>query len=82
MAGLTREELIERVRKIIELQGTDEELEALAAEINASISHPDITDLIYDDEETMSPEEIVEKALSYKPRVIHLPASMPKEEKD
>jgi hypothetical protein len=75
MTQLTREELVDRVRRIIEMRGTDEELEALAKEVNANVAHPDIIDLIYDDEQTMTPEEIVNRALSYKPHAIQLHAS-------
>jgi len=77
MPKLTRDELIERVQKIIDLQGTDDELESLADEINENIPHPDITDLIYDDEQILSSAAIVDKALSYRPRSIQLPASAP-----
>jgi hypothetical protein len=50
MAPLMVSELVDPVRKIVEVQGTDEELEILAQEINANLPYPDITDLIYDDE--------------------------------
>ena len=81
MARLTRDELIDRVRRISAVQGTDEELQKLAAEINANVPYPDITDLIYDEEESMTPEEIIDKALACKPRTIQLPSSTPDPEK-
>jgi hypothetical protein len=34
-------------------------------EINASVPYPDITDLIYDEDEAMTPEAIVDKAFTY-----------------
>jgi hypothetical protein len=80
MARLTRDELIERVRRIIDVDGTDEELEILADEINANVPHPDIIDLVYDENDAMTPQEIIDKALSYTPRSLSLPASMARDE--
>lgn len=73
MAPLTREELIERVRRIIAVDGTDEALEALAAEIDANTPHPDIVDLIYGGSQQLSPEAVVDTALNYKVSPIKLP---------
>jgi len=82
MRKLTRDEMIERVQRIMDVDGTDKELESLANEIDACIPHLDIIDLIYDGDQSMTAEEIVDKALAYKPHVIYLPASLPEPDSD
>ena len=75
MDRLTREQLLEKVQRIIDVDGSDEELERLAEEINENVPHPDILELIYDDKQTQTASEIVDAALRYAPNVITLPRS-------
>jgi hypothetical protein len=82
MAKLTRDQLIERVQRIIDVAGPDEELEQLAEEINASIPYPDILELIYDETESHTASEIVDRALHHKAEPIRLPATRSSGEKD
>jgi Suppressor of fused protein (SUFU) len=67
--------LIEKVQRIINVDGSDEELARLAAEINDNVPHPDILDLIYDDKQTQTAAEIVDAALRHRPNAITLGAS-------
>lgn len=64
---LTKEELVQLVRKIANCEGTEEEIEEWMDILEENVPHPEISDLIFYPDEEMTPEEIVEKALSYKP---------------
>lgn len=62
---LTRDELIELVRKIMDCEGTEEEIDEMIVVLEANVSDHEVTDYIYYDEKT--PDEVVDKALAYKP---------------
>lgn len=62
---LTRDELIELVRKIIDCDGNEEEIDEMTFVLEQNVVDPEITNYIYYDEKT--PEEIVDLALAYKP---------------
>ena len=62
---LTRDELIELVRKIIDCDGNEEEIDKMTFVLEQNVVDPEITNYIYYDEKT--PEEIVDLALAYKP---------------
>ena len=64
---LTREELIDLVNKIIECEGSEEEIDEMIEIVKRNVPHPEISDLIYWNEEELTPEQIVDKALNYKP---------------
>lgn len=64
---LTRDQLIELVKKIVQAEGTEEEIDLLIETLEANVPHPEVSDLIFYPEEEMTPEEIVDKALAYKP---------------
>lgn len=68
--SVNREHLIEVVRRIVELDGPEEEIDALIAEFVESVPHPEALNVLgrYDD-----PEMIVQEALAYKP--IEMPPS-------
>ncbi|MFC7443160.1 bacteriocin immunity protein [Laceyella putida] len=61
----TKEELIELVRKIVNAEGTEEELDEMLDLLERRVPHPEVSDLIYWDERNLTPEEIVEEALDY-----------------
>lgn len=63
---LKKEELIELVRKIMCAEGTEEEIDKWMDVLEANVPHPEVSDLIFYPKKEMSPEEIVEEALSYK----------------
>lgn len=64
---LTKEELVQVVRKIAESESTEAEIDQWIDVLEQNVPHPEVSDLIFYPEEEMTHEEIVEKALSYKP---------------
>ena len=64
---LTREELINLVNKIVECEGSEEDIDEMIDMVKKNVPYPDISDLIYWNEEELTPEQIVDKALEYKP---------------
>lgn len=62
---MSREELIELVSKIMRCEGTEEEVDNMIALLRKNVVDPYVTDYIYYEENT--PEEVVDKALAYKP---------------
>lgn len=67
--SMTREELIAAVRRIMDVEGEAGELDELIDVVQANVPHPAVTDLIYwpPDGEDLTPEEIVDRALAYRP---------------
>ena len=65
---MTKEELVEIVIRIRTAEGTEDEIDQLMDKFEANVPDPKAGNYLieskYDD---LSPEEIVEKALSYKP---------------
>lgn len=72
MEKLTRGQLIDLVRKIMNSEGTEEQIDEWEKELRRNVPHPDVSGLIFYPQVPMTPEEIVEVALGYKP--IQLPA--------
>ena len=70
---LTKAELIDLVRKIMNSEGTEEEIDDWERVLRRNVPHPDVSGLIFYPQVPMTAEEIVEIALGYKP--IDLPAS-------
>lgn len=64
---MKKEELIDLVRKIMEVKGTEEELDNWMDVVEANVPHPAVSNLIFYSKEPLTPEEIIEKALAYKP---------------
>jgi len=64
---LTREELITLVSKIVECEGIEEEIDEMIEVVERNVPHPEVSDLIYWNEEDLTPEQIVDIALAYKP---------------
>ncbi|MBJ7930185.1 MULTISPECIES: bacteriocin immunity protein [Bacillus cereus group] len=64
---LTREELINLVSKIVESEGTEEEIDEMIEIVKRNVPHPELSDLIYWNDEDLTPEQIVEIALAYTP---------------
>ena len=65
--GMSREELVLMVTKIMKADGTEEEVDELISALDRNVPHPAVTDLIFYSPELVTPEEIVDKALSYDP---------------
>lgn len=62
---LTRDELIDLVKKIFASNGSEEEISDLIDLLKRNVPHPSPGNLIY--WEDLTPEEVVDKSLSYKP---------------
>jgi hypothetical protein len=65
---LSREELVEAVRRIMEVQGDAGELDELLDVVQANVPHPAVSDLIYwpPEGQDLTPEEVVARALAYR----------------
>jgi hypothetical protein len=63
----TKRRLIELVRRIMNAEGTEEELDHMLDRLEKSVPHPEVSDLIFWDDRNLTAEEIVEEALSYQP---------------
>lgn len=63
---LTFKELVELVNKICNPKLSDEEVSEYIEILEESVPHPAPSDLIFWNDEDLSPEEIVEIALAYK----------------
>ncbi|WP_405811847.1 bacteriocin immunity protein [Streptomyces sp. NBC_01520] len=69
---LTRDQLVELVRKIMADHGTEEEVDRLVEILEASVPHPRVLNLIYHPDmegftDGLTAEEVVDTALSYTP---------------
>lgn len=64
---MNKDELIELVRKIIEVEGTEEEIDTYVDKVSKAVPHPEWMGLIYYDDRDLTPEQVVEEALAYKP---------------
>ena len=62
---MSREELISLVEKIMKCQGTEKEIDKMIELLEKNVLDPEVSDYIFYEENT--PEEVVDKALSYKP---------------
>ncbi|BFT72385.1 bacteriocin immunity protein [Paenibacillus sp. P36] len=67
MKVLIKEELIELVRKIMNVEGSEEEIDNMIELLKSNVPHPEVSDLIYWNENELTAEQVVEQALSYKP---------------
>ena len=62
---MTREEMIALVEKIKKCQGSEKEIDEMIELLERNVSNPEVTNYIFYEENT--PEEVVDKALAYKP---------------
>ncbi|WP_338019667.1 bacteriocin immunity protein [Paenibacillus piscarius] len=72
--SLSRQELIALVTKIVNAEGTEEELDQWLEMVMRQVPHPQVSNLIFWHEPELTPEEIVDTALSYQPIVLPPPA--------
>ncbi|MDI2587283.1 bacteriocin immunity protein [Psychrobacillus sp. NEAU-3TGS] len=63
---LSKEELAELVNKICNPKLSDEEISEYIEILEWNVPHPAPSDLIFWNDEDLSPEEVVEIALAYK----------------
>lgn len=64
---MDRNELIELVRKIQSAEGTEDQIQGMIQALTESVLDPRVTDYIFYPDSPLSPEEIVDKALAYRP---------------
>jgi len=64
---LAREQLVALVTRIIEADGTEEEIDNMMTLLEQNVPHPEVSDLIFYPEKDMTAEEVVDVALAYKP---------------
>ena len=62
---MSREELVDLVSKIMNCEGSEEEIDEMIFLLEKNVGDPQVIDYIYYDEKT--PEEVVDLALAYKP---------------
>jgi hypothetical protein len=65
MNKLSRSELIELVQKVLDIEGTEQQLDERLYLIRCNVPDPGVLDLIYGTE--LSAEEIIDRALAYQP---------------
>lgn len=64
-------QLVERVRKLMNAEGTEAELDDMLTELQLLLPYAEISNLIFWDDRDLTPEQIVEEALAARP--IQLP---------
>lgn len=67
MNKLSKEELIEIVKKLCNGEGDDEECSEWIDILIKNTKCPEISNYIFWSKEELTPEQIIEKALSYRP---------------
>ena len=67
MVGKSREELVRMVQLLIDARLTEEEEDRIVNELKSSVVHPRVTDLIYYNTPKLTAEEVVDRALAYRP---------------
>lgn len=65
MKLLSRQEMIDLINKVMECEGTEEEQEDLVQKLDEGVLDPEIITYVFWTD--MTPEEIADKALAYKP---------------
>lgn len=62
---MNKEELIDLVEKIMKCEGTEDEIDNMIELLEENVLDPQVSNYIFKEDNT--PEEVVDKALSYKP---------------
>jgi hypothetical protein len=73
---LTKEQLVDLVRKIMNLEFTEEQLGEMIDLLSRN-TYPGVSDLIYYSKEQLTPGQIVDQALAYKPLITPPPLQQP-----
>ncbi|WP_246058358.1 hypothetical protein [Paenibacillus illinoisensis] len=64
-------QLVEQVRKLMNAEGTEAELDDMLTELQQLLPYAEISNLIFWDDRDLTPEQIVEEAIAARP--IQLP---------
>lgn len=70
-----RSHLVELVRKLMDAEGSEAELDDMLTELQQQVPHAEISNLIYWDDRDLTPEQIVEEALAARPIILPPPSS-------
>ena len=65
---MTREELILLVAKIMKCRGSEKEIDEMMELLEKHVIDPEVSNYIFYEENT--PEEVIDKALAYKPIIL------------
>lgn len=60
-------QLVEQVRKLMNAEGTEAELDDMLTELQQQLPYAEISNLIFWDDRDLTPEQIVEEALTARP---------------
>jgi hypothetical protein len=69
-ARLSKDQLIDLVGRLQRAKGTEAEMDAWLTVVERNVPDPAVVDLIYNADETLTAEEIVERALAYQPIIL------------
>ena len=64
---MDEKELLELITKLANGEGSDSEAQNWLQTINRNVPFPDVSELIFYHDPELSPQQILEKALAYKP---------------
>ncbi|OAX50913.1 hypothetical protein [Paenibacillus sp. AD87] len=62
--------LVERVRNLMNAEGTEDELDEMLTELEQEMPYAEISNLIFWDDRDLTPEQIVEEALAARPIIL------------
>ena len=65
MKKLSRTEMIELLEKILNVEGSERQLDRWLYHIECNVPHPEVGNLVY--KTKLSAEEIIDRALAYQP---------------
>ncbi|MFX3651457.1 MAG: bacteriocin immunity protein [Paenibacillus sp.] len=65
-----RSHLVELVRKLMDAEGTEAELDDMLTELQQQVPYAEISNLIFWDDRDLTPEQIVEEALAARPIIL------------
>ena len=65
--ALSKAELVRLVTKIMNTEGTEAEIDGYVEIVNREVPHPEWMALAFYDDRNLTPEQVVEEALAYKP---------------
>ncbi|KAK1180828.1 bacteriocin immunity protein [Streptomyces sp. NBS 14/10] len=64
---MTRDELVNLVERVMAGEGTESEHDALVRLLEENVPHPRVLNLIYYSDPPLTAQEVVDKALAYRP---------------
>lgn len=67
LTGRSRAELVDIVRRLQSATGTEDEQDQLLEVLRANVPDPRVSDLIFWPPSELSPDEIIDHALAYRP---------------